>query len=102
MVEHLLALRDHLHLDKAIVVGHDWGTRLTNRFVLYHPERALGLVLISVSYQAPAMFDLDRSLENLKKVFGYETLGYWKFFDSDDAAMIIEANMESFMDLTFT
>jgi soluble epoxide hydrolase/lipid-phosphate phosphatase len=102
MVDHLGALLDHLHLDKVFVVGHDWGTRPANRFTLYHPERTLGLVLISVGYQAPAMFDLDRSLENLKKAFGYETLGYWKFFDTDDAATIIETNVESFMDLTFT
>ncbi|CAF3412212.1 unnamed protein product [Rotaria socialis] len=102
MVDHIIALLDHLHLEKVFVVGHDWGSRLANRFTLHHPERTLGLVLISVGYDAPAIFDLDRSLVALTTAFGYPTLGYWKFLNSDDAAAIIETNAESFMDLTFT
>ncbi|CAF1945478.1 unnamed protein product [Rotaria magnacalcarata] len=102
MVDHIIALLDHLHLEKVFVIGHDWGSRLANRFTLYHPERTLGLVLISVGYDAPAIFDLDRSLVALNTAFGYPTLGYWKFLNSDDAAVIIETNAESFMDLTFT
>jgi soluble epoxide hydrolase / lipid-phosphate phosphatase len=102
MVEHLVALLDHLHLDKVVVVGHDWGVRPASRFVLYHPERTLGLVLISVGYRPPVKFDLDQALETSKKAIGYEMLGYWKFFASDDAATIMENNADSFIDLAFT
>jgi pimeloyl-ACP methyl ester carboxylesterase len=101
MVEHLVALLNRLQVNKVIVIGHDWGTRPANRFVLYHPERTLGVVLISAGYTAPAVFDLDRALEASKNANGYETIGYWKFFDADDAASIIEKNLDSFIDLVF-
>lgn len=45
------------------------------------------------------MFDLDQAIEASKKAVGYETIGYWKFFEADDAAKIIENNLESFIDL---
>jgi len=101
MNEHLIALLNQLNVSNVIVIGHDWGTRVASRFVLYHPERTLGVVLISGGYSAPAIFDLDRTLETLKNTVGYETLGYWKFFEADDAATIIENNLESFIDLAF-
>ncbi|CAF3738761.1 unnamed protein product [Rotaria sp. Silwood1] len=102
MVTHLIALLNHLHLNKVIVIGHDWGTAPAIRFVLYNPERTLGLILISVGYLPPAKFNLDQALEASKKAFGYENFGYWKFFESDDAAKIIENNVDSFIDLLFS
>ncbi|CAF0841354.1 unnamed protein product [Rotaria sordida] len=102
MVTHLIALLNHLHLNKVIVVGHDWGTAPAIRFVLYNPERTLSLVLISVGYRPPAKMDLDQVLETSKKILGYENFGYWKFFESDDAATIIENNVDSFIDLLFS
>ena len=101
MVEHLVVLLDYLDVNSVIVIGHDWGTRVTSRFVLYHPERTLGIALISGGYSAPAIFDLDRALEASKNAIGYENLGYWKFFEADDAATIIESNLDSFIDLAF-
>ncbi|CAF1629986.1 unnamed protein product [Didymodactylos carnosus] len=101
MVEHLIALLNHLQVNRIIVIGHDWGTRVAGRFVLYHPERTLGVVLISGSYNAPAVFDLDRVLEASKRALGYEIYGHWKFFEADDAAALIANNLESFIDLVF-
>jgi pimeloyl-ACP methyl ester carboxylesterase len=40
-VAHLL---DHLKIDKAIVVGHDWGGFVAWGFPLRHPDRAAGIV----------------------------------------------------------
>jgi pimeloyl-ACP methyl ester carboxylesterase len=101
MVEHLVTLLDYLHVNNVIVIGHDWGTRVANRFVWYHPERTLGVVLISGSYSPPAIFDLDQAIEASKNAIGYETIGYFQFFAADDAAAIIENNLESFIDLAF-
>jgi pimeloyl-ACP methyl ester carboxylesterase len=47
MVEHLITLLNKFQIDKVIVIGHDWGTRVAGRFVLHHPERTLGVTLIS-------------------------------------------------------
>jgi len=101
MVGHLITLLNKFQIDKVIVIGHDWGTRVAGRFVLYCPSRTLGVVLISGAYNPPALFDLDRAIDNSKKALGYETFGHWKFFEANDAAMIIENNLDSFMDLVF-
>jgi len=59
------------------------------------------LVLISGAYNPPSLFDLDRALENSKKALGYETFDHWKFFRANDAATIIEHNLDSFIDIVF-
>ncbi|CAF1158310.1 unnamed protein product [Rotaria sp. Silwood1] len=102
MVQHLIILLDHLNLNKVIVLGHDWGVRPATRFVLYHPERTLGLILFNVGYRPPIKFDLEQMLLFTKKTLGYETLGYWEFFNSDDAAKILEDNADRFIDLGYT
>ncbi|UJR20494.1 hypothetical protein I4U23_023622 [Adineta vaga] len=102
MVEHLISLLNHLKLDKVIVLGHDWGVRPAARFVLYHPERTLGLILFNVGYRKPAQLDLQQTLQSTKKTYGYELFGYWEFFNSDDAAKVIENNADRFIDLAFT
>jgi len=101
MAEHLTTLLNQLEIDKVIVVAHDWGTRLASRFALYYPERTLGVTLISGAYGRPALFDLDLAIETSIKAVGYEILGYWKFFEANDAAKIIEDNIDSFIDIIF-
>jgi pimeloyl-ACP methyl ester carboxylesterase len=102
MVEHLIALLDHLNLNKVIVLGHDWGVRPATRFVLYHPERTLGLILFNAGYRPPKKFDLEQMFQVTKQTFGYELAGYWEFFNSDDAAKIVEDNADRFLDLAYT
>jgi soluble epoxide hydrolase / lipid-phosphate phosphatase len=101
MTEHLVALLDHLHVQQVLVVGHDWGVRVASRFVLHHADRTLGLVCISVGYTAPRRLHLEQVLLWSKRTLGYENIGYWKFFGSDDAAALIENNIESFIDLGY-
>lgn len=101
MVDHLILLLDHLKVDKVVVLGHDWGVRPATRFVLYHPERTLGLVLFNVGYTKPAPLNLEHMLQLTKQIFGYELLGYWEFFRADDAAGIIENNPDGFIDIAF-
>lgn len=101
MVIHLISLLDHLNLDKVVVIGHDWGVKPATRFVLYHPERTLGLILLNVGYKPPAKLDYEQLLQKTKEIFGYELFGYWEFFISDDAAKIIEENPDRFIDIGY-
>lgn len=41
------SLLDHLGLETAIVVGHDWGAPVAYRLVLDFPERASGLIILN-------------------------------------------------------
>jgi len=103
ITDHLIALLNHVGLNKTkvYVVGHDWGSRIASRFVLYHPERTIGAVLISIPYTPPVQFDLDLVLNRSLEKLGYESIGYWKFFRANDAASLIEKNLDSFIDLVY-
>jgi pimeloyl-ACP methyl ester carboxylesterase len=49
-VADLMAVLDDLGEERAVFVGHDWGSMLASHAVLLHPERSLGLVNISVPH----------------------------------------------------
>jgi soluble epoxide hydrolase/lipid-phosphate phosphatase len=40
----LAALLDYVGVQRAVVVGHDWGAAIVWRFGMYHPERVLAMV----------------------------------------------------------
>jgi pimeloyl-ACP methyl ester carboxylesterase len=103
MIDHLIILLERVGLNdsKVFVIGHDWGSRTASRFVFYHPERTLGAVLLSVAYSPPVKFNLTLALQQSLQANGYESIGYWEFFQADDAAKIIEKNLDSFIDLLF-
>lgn len=51
----LAALLDHSGVkagDPVIVVGHDWGSFVAQRFALWHPDRLKGLVMYVVVISA--------------------------------------------------
>ena len=46
----MAGILDALGVDKAIMVGHDWGAPVATHAVLLHPERFNALILMSVPY----------------------------------------------------
>ena len=48
--ELLLRALDRLDVDRAILLGHSWGTMVANALALGHPDRVRGLVLVSGYY----------------------------------------------------
>ncbi|CAF3442125.1 unnamed protein product [Rotaria socialis] len=103
MILHLVALLSHLMIDRPIiVVGHDLGMLPASRFALYQPKRIHALILLSIAYNPPGLFNIDQTIDAIKQAAGYDALGYWKFLGSDpDAAYLIEKNANGFLDLLF-
>ncbi|CAF1579459.1 unnamed protein product [Rotaria sp. Silwood1] len=60
-----------------------------------------GLILFNVGYRAPTKFDFEQTLTFTKKNLGYETVGYWEFFDFNDAAKVLEGNPDRLIDLGY-
>lgn len=60
-IEHLtgdlIALLDHLKIDKAIFVGHDWGGFVVWQMPLRHPDRTAGVVGINTPHTDRAPID---------------------------------------------
>jgi soluble epoxide hydrolase / lipid-phosphate phosphatase len=72
MADDMVEILDTEKVDRAVLVGHDWGVLLTARIPLWHPERVLGSIFLAVPYIAPAEADLDAMLALTKEHFGYE------------------------------
>ncbi|KAI6146148.1 Alpha/Beta hydrolase protein [Pisolithus tinctorius] len=92
----LAALLDHIGVQKAVVVGHDWGAFIASRFALWHPDRLLALAILSVPY-APPMKQYY-SLEQIVQYF--PSFGYQLYFASEESAAEINAHLPTlFYDL---
>src|SRR5437588_323379 len=63
----LVGLLDHLKIDKAIFVGHDWGGIIVSQMQLRHPGRVAGVVGVNTPHWASAPAD---PIELMRKRFG--------------------------------
>ena len=87
---HFAELLDHENIQQVVGVSHDWGSMVMSRVVTWHPERFQKLVFVSAGYTAPGIFfDVDGLNVLSQKHLGYMQLGYWYFFNSYDAADVI-------------
>jgi microsomal epoxide hydrolase/non-specific protein-tyrosine kinase len=63
----LVGLLDHLQIDQAVFVGHDWGGFVVWQMPLRHRARVAGVVGINTPHQPRAPID---PIQNLRKRFG--------------------------------
>jgi pimeloyl-ACP methyl ester carboxylesterase len=63
----LIGLMDHLEIDKAIFVGHDWGGFVVWQMPLRHPDRVAGVVGVNTPHLPRAPAD---PIEVFRKRFG--------------------------------
>jgi epoxide hydrolase A/B len=63
----LVGLLDHLKIDKAIFVGHDWGGFVVWQMALRHPDRVAGVVGVNTPHHNRAPAD---PIESMRKRFG--------------------------------
>lgn len=92
-------LEDILKAENAtssIIIGHDWGSALTQRTYLHKRELFSGVVLVNTPYMVPSdqPFDLAAVNEYTAKALGYPQFSYWEFFTASDAPEIIDRNLE--------
>ena len=65
-----------------------------SRMPNYYPSRFLSFSFLDVGYAAPGeTFNIDAINEETQKTLGYTTMGYWLFFNSEDAAELMERNV---------
>ncbi|KAI0060514.1 alpha/beta-hydrolase [Artomyces pyxidatus] len=98
LAKDVVDILDAEYVVKAIVVGHDWGSRVASRLVDFYPERVAALAFVAVGYLQP-----DHGVEYSKaaKQAGYELFGYWSFFSSEGADKLVESRFDSFFGLLF-
>ncbi|KAF8444804.1 Alpha/Beta hydrolase protein [Boletus edulis BED1] len=98
----LLDILDEEGVKNVIAIGHDWGSAIASILSVKHSDRFLGFVFTAVTYYPPSVFPpLDLIFEFQRQRYGRPLMGYWKFFGKDDAARLIEANIDSFLDVVY-
>ncbi|KAG8214073.1 Alpha/Beta hydrolase protein [Butyriboletus roseoflavus] len=103
----LLDILDEEAVKDVIAIGHDWHVLLTHHLHLIaltqylqqglrHCEHPL------LTYYPPSIFPpLDIILEFQRQRYGRPLMGYWTFLGRGDAASLIEANIDSFLDVFY-
>ncbi|PFH51333.1 hypothetical protein AMATHDRAFT_191653 [Amanita thiersii Skay4041] len=97
LCDDLAALLDTLGIKKAVVIGHDWGAFTAARFALWHPNRTLALVVMSVPYTPPSRTYIP--IEEVAK--RAPNLGYQVFFSEKRSTKVLEAHLDKFFNLLF-
>ncbi|KAF7432683.1 hypothetical protein PC9H_004625 [Pleurotus ostreatus] len=93
----LAALLDHLKVERAVIVGHDWGSFTAARFAMWYPVRLTALVIISVPYTPPS-----RTYIPVEEVAArVPNLGYQVYFSRQESTKDIESNLGKFITLMF-
>ncbi|KAL5331288.1 hypothetical protein ACEPPN_000818 [Leptodophora sp. 'Broadleaf-Isolate-01'] len=92
-----VAILDAEQIPTVISVGHDWGSGIAQRLYNFYPTRVSGLGMLNFAYLPPhdPPFEIEAVLDALRKVFGYGTIEYWKFFVAEDAPRILSENIKS-------
>ncbi|KAL0950245.1 hypothetical protein HGRIS_010229 [Hohenbuehelia grisea] len=93
----LAALLDFIHVERAVVIGHDWGAFTTARFALWHPDRLLAAAIFSVPYTPPSKQYIPiQEVASRAPDFGYQV-----YFASQESTQTIDANLRRFVRLLF-
>ena len=70
----------------------------------FYPDRFLSYSFLATGYSTPAPegYDVDGIIAYTKQLFGYSTIGYFKFFNVSEAGPIIDKHQLSFAELYTT
>ncbi|TFK30964.1 Alpha/Beta hydrolase protein, partial [Crucibulum laeve] len=98
----MIDILDKENTQTAFVVSHDWGVIAASRLVNIYPQRVSAMAFLSLGYFPPnPNWSWEKAISEYHKEVGYDVFGYWEFFSSNDAAKLIETNLDSFYSLLF-
>jgi pimeloyl-ACP methyl ester carboxylesterase len=86
----IIDILDAESIAEAIVIGHDWGSKLTSRLYNYYPDRFKAYGFLSLCYLPPdPNFDVEKASAMVQSMLGYDVFGYQLFFSEDGAEQVI-------------
>ncbi|KAL5495459.1 hypothetical protein ACEPAI_922 [Sanghuangporus weigelae] len=103
MAEDIIEMIEAEKTRKIISIAHDWGCGLNSRIANYFQDRFEAFAFLAIAYFPPIPdgLQIDAINDVSEKMYGYRYLGYWRFFERDDASEIIEAHLDSFQCLGY-
>ncbi|KAF9872949.1 putative epoxide hydrolase [Colletotrichum karsti] len=102
MATDITEILDAEGIPEVVALGHDWGSGLAQRLYHFYPARVSGLVMVNVPYMpATADFDLETVNNVTRDAYGMGIFEYWHFFKAEDAAGILNENLEAVYSIAF-
>ncbi|KAF9988463.1 hypothetical protein BGZ65_003911, partial [Modicella reniformis] len=98
LASHVVELLDHLHVQKAVLVGHDWGTGIVSRVGWHFPERVLAAIAIGNPFR-PVTEHVVTIADYVKENPAFQ---YFEYFVSPGAASAMNARVEDFVNELFS
>lgn len=108
LVSELVDFAAQLNIEKAVWIGHDWGSGVVSALAAHHPELFLGLVVMSVPYRS-----LELGLTYLKSLINrdiypeseyewgqFEYMRYYELFP-EKSATSFEGHIETITKLLY-
>ncbi|MGH2609926.1 MAG: alpha/beta fold hydrolase, partial [Tepidiformaceae bacterium] len=95
----IAGMMDALSIERAVVVGHDWGGAALWQFALRYPERVAGLIGLNTPYSPPPA---RRTTELMRDALGLtDRTFYMRYFLTEDAEREFEADVRTNLAKTF-
>ncbi|KAF5344588.1 hypothetical protein D9758_013901 [Tetrapyrgos nigripes] len=102
LAKDVMDVLDTEKIQKAIVIGHDWGSTIVSAIVQIYGDRVIAAGFLAAGYTVPnPKFNYEAVMAFTKEKLGYEALGYWEFFAGEGADKIIEENWDAFQALVW-
>ncbi|KAK3818878.1 MAG: Alpha/Beta hydrolase protein [Benniella sp.] len=98
IASHLVELLDHLQVQKAVFVGHDWGTGIVARLGWHFPERVLAAIAIGNPFR-PVTEHLVTIEDYIKENPAFQ---YMEYFVTPGAASEMNGMVEDIVNDIFT
>ncbi|MEW1819256.1 alpha/beta hydrolase [Arthrobacter sp. NPDC080031] len=76
------AVLDHLGLEKAVLVGHDWGGVILQAFALFNSDRVTGLAFLNTPVLQPFIHHVNHDVHQ-QELSDY-TIAYQRFQEGDE------------------
>lgn len=83
LAKDILGLLDALAIEKAVIVGHDWGSPVVSHVALTYPDRVQGVAWLSVPHSARGS---RVPLEAMREMAGPEHIFYIDYFQAPGVA----------------
>lgn len=91
MADDIAALLNHVEIDQAVAVGHDWGSSLLSRLAVYHRDKLAGVVFLASGVLPYGPMHVDLMNDMTRQQTGQEAFGYIQFLTADpDAPALLE------------
>ncbi|KAF9462115.1 Alpha/Beta hydrolase protein [Collybia nuda] len=98
----IVEIMDAEGIDKAVAVGHGFGSNVVSRLANLYRSRFLGYAFLAVPYTPPSpVTDMQQTVISTRRGCGYEVCGHMLFFAESYSAKIVDSHMESFYGAMF-